>query len=180
MKQDVEATVLQSYNPAGIASPSTKYHYEGLVEALREMALQGITSDGRLFKFYAGGPERRLDYGRTNLALFLANAMTESIEYDTCDEFNNEAVADRYALSNSCGQNNRSYQDEVCTNSDEIDMSCPVDENMEIVSSGYSTGLMGRAPPPFSCRPKANSADYAGYWDGRTGVSSNSAYSNGQ
>jgi len=177
MRQSIESTVLQSYNPAGIASPSTKYLYEGLIKSLKEMA-KGISSDGRSFKFYVAYPEGRLDYGMTSVAAFLANAMTESIVYDTCDEFNVDMVTDRYPLSNSCGQNNRSYQDEVCTNSEEVDMSCPVDVNMEVVSSGYSTGMMGRAPPPFSCGPKAHSADYSGYWESKTGTSSKTAYSN--
>jgi len=53
-----------------------------------------------------------------------------------------------------------------------------VDVNMEMVSSGYSTSMIGRAPPPFSCRPRSDSNDYAGYWDARTGASSNTAYSN--
>ena len=104
--------------------------------------------------------------------------MAETIVYDTCDEFNTDEVAGRYALSNACGQNSRSYQDEVCTSSGERHMSCPVDVNMDVVSSGYSTMMMGRAPPPFSCRPKLYSADYAGYWDLRTGASSKTAYSN--
>ncbi|KAL7531969.1 hypothetical protein ACHAXR_004339 [Thalassiosira sp. AJA248-18] len=177
VRQKIESVVLQSYNPAGIAFPSTKYSYQGLIESLKEMVNYGIYSDGRTFQFYAG-PNQRTDYGRTNLAAFLANAMTESIAYDTCDEFNIDEVADRYALSNACGQNSRSYEDEVCTNSEERDMSCPVDVNMKMTSSGYSTNMMGRAPPPFSCKPKAHAYDYAGYWDGRSGASSKTAYSN--
>ena len=104
-----------------------------MIEALREMVNQGITSDERFFRFYTVSD--RTDYGKTNLAAFLANAMTESIAYDTCDEFNTDEVADRYAISNACGQNNRSYQDEKCTNAEERDMSCPVDVNMEMVAS---------------------------------------------
>ena len=179
MKQKIESTVLQSYTPTGgIAYPSTKYLYDGLISSLKEMAIDGIQSDGREFKFWIGSDERRKDYGRTNVAAFLAMAMTETIAYDTCDEFNSDEVAGRYAISNSCGQNSRSYQDEVCTNSQEVDMSCPVDMNMNVVSSGYSTNVMGRAPPPFSCKPKEDEMDYAGYWDSVTGASSLTAYSN--
>ncbi|KAL7550775.1 hypothetical protein ACHAWF_015068 [Thalassiosira exigua] len=175
MRKKIEDTVLQSYNPSGIAYASTKYLYEGLISALREMIMGGIYSDGRTFTFYTS--QFRLDYGWTNLALFLANAMTESIAYDTCDEFNTDEVADRYALSNSCGQNARSYQDEACRN-EERHMSCPVDPNMKMVSTGYSTEMLGRAPPPFSCGPKEHFYDYAGYWDAQTGQSSQTAYSN--
>lgn len=174
MRRAIESTVLTSYTPTGIAYPSTKYTYVGLMESLREMALQGITSHGRTFQFYTSD---RLDYGRVNLALFLAMCMTESIVYDTCDEFNTDEIAGRFAISNSCGQNTRSYQNETCTNSEEH-MSCPVDTNMVMVSSGYATVMIGRAPPPFSCRPKANPNDYAGYWDTRLGASSKTAYSN--
>jgi len=178
VQRDVESIVLQSFNPAGIASPSTRYHYPELIKALREMAREGITSGGREFKFYAPTGERSMGYGRANLAAFLANAMVESIAHDTCDEFNIDEVADRYALSNACGQNGRSYQDEVCANREEWHMSCPVVSNMESVSSGYAAGMSGRAPPPFFCRPKERFDDYAGYWDRFTGMSSNSAYAN--
>ena len=64
------------------------------------MAMDGITSDGRLFKLYISDPtESRMDYAFTNLAAFLAMAMTDAIEYDTCDEFNDEMVADKYAVN---------------------------------------------------------------------------------
>ena len=179
MRQKIENTVLVSYTPMGnIAYPSTKYLYDGMMSALEEMAIDGTQSDGRDFKFWIGDDEKRKDYGRTNLAAFLAMAMTESIQYDTCDEFNTDEVAGRYALSNACGQNSRSYQDEACINPNEIDMSCPVDTSMNVVSSGYSTNMIGRAPPPFSCRPQTDASDYAGYWDMIDGTSSNSAYGN--
>lgn len=178
MKVVMESYIFQSYNPAGIASPSTKYSYDGLIKALEEMALEGILSDGRSFMFYIGETWQKFDYGRTNLAAFLAIAMTESIAHDTCDEFSTDEFDGRHALSNACGQDFRSYQDEVCTRTEEVNMSCPVDISMEIVSAGYSSMMDGRAPPPFSCRPKADSADYAGYWDVETGLSSETAFSN--
>jgi len=146
------------------------------MKSLKEMS-SGIISGGRKFQFYIAVKEQRTDYGLANLALFLAMAMTESIERDTCDEFNIDIVAGRYALSNACGQNNRSYQDEVCTSAEE-GMSCPVVDKMEMVSSGYASAVSGRAPPPFFCKPKDFSNDYAGYWDRYDGVSSATAYSN--
>lgn len=58
-------------------------------------------------------------------------------------------------------------------------MSCTVDRRMEIISAGHtSSASVGRAPPPFSCRPKIDSTDYAGYWDVKTCLASNTAYSN--
>ena len=181
MKVNIENTILRSYNSAGIASPSTKYSYDGLISALREMSLDGggITSDGRSFVFYMGDSYDTLDYGRTNLAAFLANAMTESITHDVCDEFSIDSHDEGiYAISNSCGQNFRNYQDEVCVRSDQVVMSCNVDTSMEIVSAGASSLMVGRAPPPFSCRPKTDPFDYAGYWDVETGLATSTAYSN--
>ena len=168
-------------NPDGIPYPTTRYSYDGLLTSLKEMASDGITSDGRSFVFYTGEDYRRIDYGLTNLAAFLANAMVESLDYDTCDEFNTDTdifYYGRYALSNSCGQNQRSYQDEVCTEN-EVDMSCSVDTSMTMESMGFSSGMDGMpTPPPFTCRPKDNATDYVGYWDDKTGEIDTSAYSN--
>ena len=172
MKRAFQDTVLVAYNAYGIKFPSTRYTYDGMIEALKEMASAGIQSDGRDFRFYVGNEELNLQYGRTNLAAFLAMAMSESIAYDTCDEFNEAQVAGKFAISNSCGQNGRSYQDEVCTSPDEANMSCDVDVNMVVVSSSTSINQGGRPPPPLSCRPKADWSDYAGYWDSKTGQAS--------
>ena len=170
MRRAFRNTVLVAYNANGIKFPSTRYTFDGMIVALKEMAT-GIQSDGREFRFYVGSEEANIHYGRTNLAVFLAMAMTESILYDTCDEYNEDQVAGKYAISNSCGQNGRSYQDEVCTGS-ESDMSCSVDTNMVIVSSSNSISQGGRPPPPLSCRPKEDVSDYAGYWDSRIGQAS--------
>lgn len=179
MKVNIENTILVSYNSAGFASPSTKYSYDGFISALREMSIEGITSDERSFVFYMGDSYDTLDYGRTNLAAFLANAMTESIAHDVCDEFSIDGQDEGlYAISNACGQNFRNYQNEVCVRSDQVVMSCNVDRSMEIVSAGASSVMVGRAPPPFSCRPKTDSFDYAGYWDVDTGIATSTEYSN--
>ncbi len=172
MKFAFQDIVLVAYNSNGIKFPSTRYTYDGMIDALKEMAHAGIQSDERDFRLYVGNDNGNLMYGRTNLALFLAMAMTESIHYDTCDEYNEDQVAGKYAISNSCGQNGRSYQDEVCTNPSEANMSCDVDVNMVVVSSSTSISQGGRPPPPLSCRPKADWSDYAGYWDSRTGQAS--------
>jgi len=178
MKFAFQDIVLVAYNSNGIKFPSTRYTYDGMIDALKEMAHAGIQSDGRDFRLYVGNDNGNLMYGRTNLALLLAMAMTESIHYDTCDEYNEDQVAGKYAISNSCGQNGRSYQDEVCTNPSEANMSCDVDVNMVVVSSSTSISQGGRPPPPLSCRPKADWSDYAGYWDSRTGQASTNPYAN--
>jgi hypothetical protein len=177
MKLAIQDTVLVAYNANGIAYPTTRYTYDGMITALKEMA-DGIVSDGREFRLYVGKEEANLQYGRANLAAFLAMAMTESIAYDTCDEFNSDQVAGKYAISNSCGQNGRSYQDEVCTIPSEVKMSCNVDDNMVMVSASTAISQGGRPPPPFKCRPKEDLSDYAGYWDSRTGEASTNPYAN--
>jgi len=102
-------------------------------------------------------------YGLVNLGAFLANAMVESIQYDTCDELNWQAVAGRNAISNSCGQQGRSYQDEVC----ETMYTCPVDTEMK--TTAVDSGKGARDPPPFTCRPGSGIGYYSGYWATSTG-----------
>ena len=94
------------------------------------------------------------------------------------------AVNGRYfPLSNACGQNGRSYQedddDAECTIND-IDVSCEVDRLMDMRASIHptynyqprktlDTGKFSNQPPPeFSCGTKDYTGDYPGYWDGYT------------
>lgn len=71
--------------------------------------------------------EKSMVYGLVNVAAYLAQAMTDSIIHDACDELNvdylpNDAAdgiglddgldVHRFAMSNACGQDGRSYQDE--------------------------------------------------------------------
>ena len=93
--------------------------------------------------------------------------MVESIQYDSCDELNWQAVAGRYAISNSCGQQGRSYQDETCDEK----YKCELDPEMEI--SAVDAGKGERAPPPFTCRPGSGEGHYSGYWDISTGTEIN-------
>ena len=125
------------------------------------MSVEGFGAD---FSFYLSNddPDRYI-YGLVNLAAFLANVMVESIRYDSCDELNWQAVAGRYALSNSCGQQGRSYQDEMC----EQKFTCEVDTMMK--STAVDSGKGVRAPPPFTCGPGSGEGYYSGYWDTSTG-----------
>mmetsp|Transcript_16821 Transcript_16821/g.29668 ORF Transcript_16821/g.29668 Transcript_16821/m.29668 type:complete len:179 (+) Transcript_16821:792-1328(+) len=75
-------------------------------------------------------------------------------------------------LSNSCGQEGRSYQHETCGM-----YSCIMDPNMEVTA--ISSANQVRAPPPMECRPGSGYNFYAGYWDTFTGTEmKNTPYSN--
>jgi hypothetical protein len=123
------------------------------------------TNFGTAIEFFlANFLENEYKYGLVNVAAFLANAMVESIQYDTCDELNWQALAGQYAISNSCGQQERSYQDEVC----EEEYTCEVDMEMEITAVDSRRDV--RDPPPFTCGPRSGEMDYSGYWDISSGT----------
>jgi hypothetical protein len=90
--------------------------------------------------------------GLTNIAMFLSQAMVQSIQDDACDEHNIQLVSGKYPVSNSCGQFGLSYQDINCTGAD-ADMTCPLDPNQSF--SGVTRPLALRAPQPFRCAPKS-------------------------
>lgn len=168
----IEGTVLVSQNNyvEGLPYFSQSFTFDSFITALRVTARFGV-SDG-LF-FYVGDPvsgERGFRAGVVNLAAFLANAMVESIVYDSCDETYWEISSDgKYPMSNSCGQNSRSYQDETCPAWQSF-ISCPVEDVMIVEGD---VPVMGKPPfffdgqaPQFQCRP---GAEYdVGYWDEST------------
>lgn len=164
----METYVLVAYTASGIPYPSIRYKLDGLIESLQIMGIEGF---GAEFQFFLWDDNTsKYTYGLVNLAAFLANAMVESIQYDSCDENNWQEVAGRYAISNSCGQEGRSYQDEDCG---EV-FSCKVDPMMEITA--ITSANTARAPPPFKCEPGTANA---GYWNTATGTEiTNSPYSN--
>ncbi|KAL3797245.1 hypothetical protein HJC23_004537 [Cyclotella cryptica] len=167
-KQDlIEKYILISYTSSGLAYPSRQYKFDDFFSSLQLMGIQGFGS-GFQFMLYEGDAVK-YQYGLVNLAAFLANAMVETIQNDACDELNWQEVAGRYAISNSCGQEGRSYQDETCNNQANEDIfSCQVDTNMEIIA--ISSGNQVRAPPPFKCEAGRGEGFYAGYWDTETGT----------
>lgn len=131
----------------------------------------GIDGFGYDFKFLLNeGNAAKYQYGIVNLGAFLAQAMVESIMYDACDELNWEEVAGRYAISNACGQEGRSYQDEACSvGTEETDVyTCQVVIDMEITAISSGNGV--RAPPPLSCQAGSGEGSYSGYWDVSTGI----------
>ncbi|KAL7468709.1 hypothetical protein ACHAXS_009459 [Conticribra weissflogii] len=168
----IEGTILISQNNyvQGLPYFSQSFTFDSFISALRVTARFGV-SDG-LF-FYVGDPvsgERGFRAGVVNLAAFLANAMVESIVHDSCDETYWESSSDgKYPMSNSCGQNTRSYQDETCPVWQSF-ISCPVDDAMVVEGE---IPVMGKPPfffddqaPQFQCRA---GADYnVGYWDQST------------
>jgi len=168
----IEGTVLVSQNNyvEGLPYFSQSFTFDSFISALRVTARFGV-SDG-LF-FYVGDPvsgERGFRAGVVNLAAFLANAMVESIVYDSCDETYWESSSDgKYPMSNSCGQNSRSYQDETCPAWQSF-ISCPVNDAMMVEGE---VPVMGKPPfffddqaPQFQCRA---GAEYdVGYWDPST------------
>ncbi|KAL7518476.1 hypothetical protein ACHAWX_003298 [Stephanocyclus meneghinianus] len=166
-KKLIEKYVLISYTSSGAAYPSRQYTFDYFFSSLQLMGIEGFGSPFQ-FMLYEGDAGK-YQYGLVNLAAFLANAMVETFQYDACDELNWQEVAGRYAISNSCGQEGRSYQDETCSNQATEDVfSCQVDENMEITA--ISSGNQVRAPPPFKCQAGTGEGFYAGYWDTETGT----------
>ncbi|KAL7532301.1 hypothetical protein ACHAXR_004552 [Thalassiosira sp. AJA248-18] len=160
-KDIIEKNVLVSYNSAsGIAYPSTQYTFSGLMQSLQVMGVAGF---GAYFKFRLEGDDHNWVHGLVNLAAFLANCMVESIEYDTCDELNWQIFEGKHAISNSCGQEGRSYQDENCVLGTTEFLSCDVDSNMYVTA--VTSGTQVRAPPPLKCKPGNGDENYAGYWD---------------
>ncbi len=159
--------VLVSYTAAGVSYQSTLYTFDEFMRSLEVMGKDGFGAD---FQFFLFDSTADYYYGLVNTAAFLANAMVESISTDSCDENHEEGINGRYAISNSCGQFKRSYQDEKC---EDNAYSCDVDPNMQVTAVTAAPGA--RSPPPFMCKPGSSNA---GYWDTSTGMPVKAAYSN--
>ena len=160
--------LLLSQHPNGDMWPSYLYTWQGFSRALKKMT--GGVGPGEKNFFYVGDgfTPRSLEYGLVNMAAFIAEATVKSIPYDACDENSWEQVNFRYPLSNSCGQNGDSYQDEVCEKEDDVGLECEVDETMEI-QGVTNAGWVG-APPAMYCGDRT-----VGYWDHITGLEMNEA-----
>jgi hypothetical protein len=154
----IEEYILISYDDgaSGLPYPSINYTYEQFIRSLEIMGVNGFGAD---FKFDLWDGQY---YGLVNLAAFLANCMVESIEADTCDELNWQESSGRYPLSNACGQESRSYQDETCDMKNDT-FSCDVVPYMEIMA--VSTASQELAPPPLQCKPVSDQDNYSGYWE---------------
>ena len=73
--------------------------------------------------------------GVFNVALFLTQAIVNSIKDDGCDEHNTQMVNGRHPVSNSCGQYGISYQDLVCTEAGDVGKECPLDPSMTFTAA---------------------------------------------
>ena len=146
-------------------TPTKLYHYDGFMNAL------GVISKGDIGSTYfylgpnGGGPA----YGLINVALFLAQAVVESVHFGVCDEVSWEKdVFERYPLSNACGQGGRliggsaPYEDSNPCSDDEAFMACGVDAEMSAAAETH--GIFEGAPPPLECFPSTTQST-TGAWD---------------
>jgi hypothetical protein len=195
------AFMMRAYD--GSLFSSYTYRYDHFVEALAIMATSGVNGE----VFYLGqvdSPRKRrmsrqlqassstrkdtsLVYGLVNIAAFLAQAMTESIIYDACDEINVQPLPNstddgkglddgldhfRFPISNACGQNGRSYQDEQCKRTEDSLYDCATQLNIEDFVSmeitAFSHSSWRGAPAPFYCGPKS-SYKMTGFWNAAIG-----------
>lgn len=197
------AFMMREYD--GSLFPSYTYRFDHFVDALATMAVTGVDGD----TFYLGGADdaktsrllqglnstkksTSLVYGLVNIALFMAQAMTESIIHDTCDELNIQPLPNstedgigfddghdhfRFPLSNACGQNGRSYQDEQCKRTEDKMYDCAAQLNSEEVVSmevtAFSQSRWPGSPGPLYCGPKTVYGD-TGFWNAAVGKENSS------
>lgn len=162
---------------------SQEFKFVPFISALRTSAKYGI-GDGRYF--FLVDPEeglRGFNAGLVNLAAFLANAMAESIDHDSCEEFHweKDIATGRYPISNSCGQNGRNYGSESCPPWQSF-MTCPVVADTTLQASIPETSeppfRLGPKPPPLQCMPKSK-LPTSGYWEEPTNtLRNNTSYPN--
>lgn len=108
--------VFRAFTKEGVSYKSYWFQYQDFMSALRLMSGSSITGDMK-HVFYLGEEYGEWEYGLVNVAMFLSQAMTESISFDACDEFHWETNTDgtsaandkgegdqHYAISNSCGR----------------------------------------------------------------------------
>ncbi|KAL7532158.1 hypothetical protein ACHAXR_009762, partial [Thalassiosira sp. AJA248-18] len=157
--------LLMSEHPSGTLWPSYLYTWNGFKSALEKMTTGVGPGEKNFFYIGDGYSDKSLEYGLVNIAAFVAQGVTQSIYYDACDENSWEMVNFRYPISNSCGQEGLSYQEDVCDDDDEDEagLECEVDPTMEIQGVTHA-GWVG-APPPMYCGPRS-----VGYWDHITGL----------
>ncbi|KAL7490313.1 hypothetical protein ACHAW6_016079 [Cyclotella cf. meneghiniana] len=83
--------------------------------------------------------------GLVNVAVFLSQALADSLSKGSCDEVNTDSYNGYLPASNSCGQWGLSYQDMHCKLS-ESTMECPLNYGMQISASPNAQGVT-----PFFC-----------------------------
>lgn len=161
--QRFETSVLLYETPSLQWKPSTVYRFEDMMVALENMWTVGIGSQ----LLYLGDPnapaEKNRRYALVNIAAFLSQSMQETIRYNACDENSWDLVgpANKYPVSNSCGQLGQSYQDYQCS-AEEAHMQCEVDPNLEMRATTHAQWY--GAPAPLFCGPKSK-FPHTGFWD---------------
>jgi hypothetical protein len=78
--------------------------------------------------------------GLINVAVFLSQALADSLSTGSCDEVNNDSYNGYLPVSNSCGQWGMSYQDMHCEIS-ESHIECPLDLGMQISANPNPQGI---------------------------------------
>jgi len=142
-KNQIEDVLLRSTSPVdGTSHNSYRYRFFDFMKALELMADVGVEDS----YFYIGqedqsstriGGAMMTDFksGIFNVALFLTQAIVNSIRDDGCDEHNTQIVNGRHPVSNSCGQYGISYQDLVCTEAGDVGKECPLDPSMTFTAA---------------------------------------------
>ena len=158
------------------------------MRVLEDFSTMGVGKGASAMHFYIGqtiGQVGTLAHGLVNVAAFLAHAMAVSIRFDVCDEFNVDKTGmclatscsiqltqsnnddkddtNKFALSNSCGQWGRSYQDEECKG--DGNSKCSIDTEVSIRAVSKPRG--SSAAPPFECTPKDSETSFTGYWESK-------------
>uniref|UniRef100_A0A7S2W2Z1 Uncharacterized protein n=1 Tax=Mucochytrium quahogii TaxID=96639 RepID=A0A7S2W2Z1_9STRA len=157
---DKEMFVVRSY-PKGKPRESTMYRYKDFRKALEIMYTIGV-GNKRVF-MGAQTPLGRVEYkyGLVNIATFLAQSVEESIRFDLCDQVSEDFGNEYFAVSNSCGQYEESYQDMQCVEA-ERHMQCKVDPMMHVIA--MSNAKWKGAPGPLRCGPKTM-YPFTGFWN---------------
>lgn len=149
-------------------SPTQLYQYGGFVNALGVMSKGSVGS----MYFYLGPSDNpgKTDYGLANVAIFLAQAVIETVQFGVCDDVSWEKdVFGRYPLSNSCGQGryvgvaSATYEDSNPCSDDDAFMAC--ETNLEMTAIAETHGIFVGAPPPLECYPSTATERFTGAWD---------------
>jgi hypothetical protein len=152
---DSHVLVSQRSGPQDLEQ-STEYRWGDFVPAFQQMATNGIAGNKL--------ETPSVKAGLVNIALFLAQCMQETIQYNACDENNwslNLGVSN-YPLTAACGQAGQDYSQYKCSEADK-EMECPIDPDMAIQASTYAS--WGGAPPPLFCAPTSITGEALGRWD---------------
>lgn len=140
-KTGIDNVLMQSTSPVdGTSGNSYRYRYFDFRKAMGLMVDVGVENN----YFYIGQDYQStiieeavmtdMKVGAFNVAIFLTQAIVNSIRDDACDEHNTQIVNGRHPVSNSCGQYGISYQDLVCTDENEIGKECPLDTSMSFTA----------------------------------------------